>query len=96
MIYRDRGPTQSMTSGKKLIPEGVPSSPPYADAFVGHKRDGVLTLYLMRLPPDFSGGHGAGDQELRAPVVGGVTISEASAKNLADLIYELLERPKGE
>lgn len=76
-----------------LVPEGAPPSPAYADAFVARQGPGVITLYLMRVPPIFTDEQRQavfGGRELHAPVVASVTVPDEIAEKLAAAIQNLI------
>jgi hypothetical protein len=79
---------------QQLVPEGAPPSPAYADAFVARQGPGVITLYLMRVPPIFTEEQSRavfGGRELHAPVVASVTVPDEIAEKLAVAIQNFLK-----
>lgn len=80
-----------------IVPDGVPACPPYADAFVVRNVNGLITVYLMRIPAAFNEEqrHNLFDgPELHAPVVSTVTLSLDLALKLADSIGDFGGRPR--
>jgi hypothetical protein len=78
---------------QQIVPEGVPPSPPYADAYVVRHVGEVVTVYLMRVPPIFTDADHQtvfGGPELHAPVVSSVTLATELALQLATSIQQLV------
>ncbi len=78
-----------MAQDLRVVPKGVPDSPPYADAYLVQSIGGVVTVFLMRLPHVFTEAQSrtvVESTEVHAPVVSCFTIPTSMAKGLADAI----------
>lgn len=73
-----------MSDPNKVVPLGVPDSPPFADAGYVHLRGDILTLLFMRTT------YGAGQASLAAPVVASVTMTLEGARAVLNLIKGVL------
>ena len=87
-----------MAEEQVLIPTGAPESPPFTNAFVVHHNLGVVTIYMMRLPPYFTEQQRLGylnAKELAAPVVASATLTAESARDLLRVLTEVVPKATG-
>jgi hypothetical protein len=78
---------------RKLVPAGMPESPPFADVGYVHKRGEIVTLLLMRrqFGPEDDRDDGT---PLRAPVIASVTMTVEVARGIAELLAGVTAEPR--
>lgn len=83
-----------MSASRKVVPSGLPESPPFADVGYVHRRGDILTLVFMRRQFGPEGDEGDGETAIAAPTVASVTMTVEIARGIAELIAGVAEDPR--